>query len=136
MHGSLDAMHPASGVRLKKVLYRLIMMFVCLLFETANVFSQLVLVCLMGRVTALGCHGGSLVAGVSCCWWSVVYKAEVKVDDILIEMGRGGGVLMMLEGYRGHRRSVGTFVFMQPSKFKQVTGFHSDHRRDRASVER
>ena len=117
MHGSLDAMHPASGVRLKKVLYRLIMMFVCLLFETANVFSQLVLVCLMGRVTALGCHGGSLVAGVSCCWWSVVYKAEVKVDDISIDMGERRGA-DEVGGVSWHRRSVGTFVLMQPSRFK------------------
>jgi len=88
------------------------------------------LVCLMGGVTALGCHGGSLVAGVPVV--GGMWFTRLKVDDIPIEMGERGAD--EVGGVSWHRRSVGTFVFMQPSKFKQVTGFHSDHRRDRAPV--
>jgi len=34
-----------------------------------------------------------------------------------------------------HRRSAGTFVFMQPSRSKQVTGLHSNHHHYRAPAE-
>ena len=92
------------------------------------------LVCLMGGATAFGCHGGSLVAGVPVV--GGVWFTRLKVDDTIFPLRWRKRGADEVGGVSWHRRSVGTFVFVQPSKFKQVTGFHSDHRRDRAPVER